>query len=803
MKKDFLNEKRQREKEESLDEIEKDMINTDSYKNKKLKLENSKSEISKINFLKSTEINVKNDTNNLDSIDISELVFNYNSINNNIKCNICQKYITNNIKFFCNTCSNFIFCIKCFIYSDHPKSHDYHLIDNLNFPLFTEDWTANEEHKLISNISKCGLNNWEEVSKLMNNKGQVECESHYYSFYNINQNNNIPDENEIILDDRKNKKYNQIEINKNKNNEMIKFYSSNPGKSTVENEKENQNIKRNSRSLCVRKNNRGGGTESISEILGVRKIRKEFDNEFLNDSEIELSHLEFNEDLSKENEKDLNLKFDILKDYNLILNERDKRKNFIFERGLLDLRRQNRIESKLSKEEYDLLLFMRPFYRFYENSEFFEQFESVIIEQQLKLMLKTLNKLENEKNSKGGKISTLEDIEKYFETEKNVNKGRKHNNHEHNKEKEKEINYENNLLANRIERYYEFNKIKKEKKIEEIFDEEEFNLVKEMPLARSTFYDIKIKIKDIVNIFKEKKNEKNENLKEKIEKLIEKYNLEKQTQMEIFEFYCRRYKDLITINENEIRKDKDNKKGNRSGEITIINEDDDIKSESVKSNKNRHKNKKNKEKNNHKNKIIKSENIIEEIIKCDNDNKMDIEIEPSNLNKTIENKKNEIKMENEVINIIQNNIQNNNLNNKENEKEKEKENVNIKNNGNLKDIQNENIEIKNNENIEIKNNDNIEIKNNENIEIKNNNNIKNKENDNINHKVNEIIKVKDKDKENEILKNKENENIKIKDNKKEDISVHNNITNNDNEQINENEKKEIKIEQTKIKYYEE
>ena len=138
-------------------------------------------------------------------------------------------------------------------------------------------------------------------------------------------------------------------------------------------------------------------------------------------------------------------------------------------------------------------------------------------------MLKTINKLENEKNSKGGKISTLEDIEKYFEIDKNTNKGRKHNNHEHNKEKEKEKekekdnNNEKNLLANKIERHYQFNKISKEKKMEEIFEEDEFKLVKEMPLARSTFYDIKIKINEIANIFESKKNEKSENFKEKIE----------------------------------------------------------------------------------------------------------------------------------------------------------------------------------------------------------------------------------------------------------------------------------------------
>ena len=80
--------------------------------------------------------------------------------------------------------------------------------------------------------------------------------------------------------------------------------------------------------------------------------------------------------------------------------------------------------------------------------------------------------------------------------------------HEHNREKEKDnniINNETNLLANKIERYYEYNKISKEKKIEEIFDKDEFRLIKEMPLSRNTFYDIKIKIKEIVTMLEEKK----------------------------------------------------------------------------------------------------------------------------------------------------------------------------------------------------------------------------------------------------------------------------------------------------------
>ena len=802
MEKNFLKEKRAREKEESPDEIEKDILGQESLNIKKPKLEEIKTDNQKINSPQINEIKAQNDINNLENKDIGELAFNYNSININIKCKICQKDITNNIKFYCNVCPDFIYCIKCFISSKHPKSHEYHIIDNLNFPFYTDDWTVNDEHKLISNISKCGLNNWEEVSKSMNNKGQLECESHYYSFYNINKDNPNPDESKIIIDENKKINEKQLLINKQINNEMIKNFSSNPGNSTFETEKESQNIKRNSRSLCVRKNSKGGGAESVSEILGVHPKRKEFDNEFLNDAEIELSHLEFND---KENEKDYNIKMELLKDYNLILKEREKRKNFIFEKGMLDLRRQNRIESKLTKEEYDLLLFMRPFHRFYENSEFYDQLEGIFMEQQLKSMLKTLNRLENEKNSKGGKISTIEDIEKFFENDKNANKGRKHNTHEHNKEKDKDKEkdsniYEENFIGNRLLRFYEFDKISQEKKMEEIFDEDEFKLVKEMPIPRSTFYDIKIKIKEIVTNFKEKKNEKNENLKEMIEKLIERYGLERQTHMEIFEFYCKKYNDLIVINQNEIKKEKGNKKVNKDTSISYIDDGDEIQSESNKSNKNRYKNKKNRGKRKNKIKeVIKinndtdnenekekekekekkekekeKEKPVVETIKLDNENdnnKMDIEIESSKENKINVKEKKEKEKE------------------KDNEKEKEikeKENVNnIKEKE--KEIQKESsiIEKKIEEKKVIENNINI------NTDIKKDN--KEKEDEDV--KMKDIEEIKNEDKINE----KEDKNDKSDNNN--NINNANAENQNDNEGGGEEQNKKTIIEKTDIKYY--
>lgn len=46
----------------------------------------------------------------------------------------------------------------------HKADHEYHVFDNLNFPLFTKDWTAHEELKILQGIMKCGLGNWADIS---------------------------------------------------------------------------------------------------------------------------------------------------------------------------------------------------------------------------------------------------------------------------------------------------------------------------------------------------------------------------------------------------------------------------------------------------------------------------------------------------------------------------------------------------------------------------------------------------------------------------------------------------------------
>ena len=516
-------------------------INEISQKEISIKEEIDKDEnIQNMNISMEKEISLKEEE---EEEKLADLVFQLNSKNSGVDCFICKKDLTKNIKFLCQKCNNQVFCIKCLIKKRHSVDHEFQIIDNLNYPLFTDDWKMNEEYKLLQNLATSGLNNWEDISNIMGNRGQVECESHYYSFYYTEKNNPNPKESSIIIDDNKNIIEDKLEINKNIEKKKLNEYQMNKG-SIPEPPKEVKTYKRNGRYLCLRKNMKNGGAESAAEILGCRPKRNEFETEFLNDTEIEISHLEFDDENDKEEEK--KIKYDVLKDYNLRIKEREERKKFVFEKGLLDLRRQNRIESKLSRDEFELLLFLKPFARFFENSEFFDLFEGIAIEQELKLMLKNLNKLEKEKNNKGEKICSIEEIENYFDVDKNINRTRKSGHLFTNIGEPKNIM---NLLGHRVERFLDYQKEKNEGGTEEnkIFDDDEYKFIKEMPLARSTFYDIKKRANNLLKKYNEK-----DKFSHNFNELLGQYDLESQTKEEILEFYKKKFaNNFIESNNNK------------------------------------------------------------------------------------------------------------------------------------------------------------------------------------------------------------------------------------------------------------
>ena len=55
-------------------------------------------------------------------------------------------------------------------------------INEFSENLFTNDWTLDDEIKLLGAIERLGLNVLEEISEILG-KGKFECESYYYTFY--------------------------------------------------------------------------------------------------------------------------------------------------------------------------------------------------------------------------------------------------------------------------------------------------------------------------------------------------------------------------------------------------------------------------------------------------------------------------------------------------------------------------------------------------------------------------------------------------------------------------------------------
>ena len=473
--------------------------------------------------------------------DISELVFKLNSKTSGLECFICQKDISKNIKFLCAECGNKVFCVKCLIQKRHSPEHQFQVIDILNYGFFTDDWSVCQEYNLLQNLSVSGLNNWEDISNILG-RGQLECESHYYSFYYKEKENPMPREEDIILDNQK--KIKKDILDKNKTIAMNKLEEINKTNVVYNPDPINEIPKLNKRPgryIGLRKNLKPGEAETAAEILGCRPKRHEFETEFLNDTEIEISHLEFDEN---DKEEELKIKYDVLKDYNLRIKEREERKNFVFDKGLLDLRRENRIESKLTRDQFELLLFLKPFARFYENSEFFDLFEGICLEQDLKMTLKNLNKLEKEKTNKGEKICSIEDIENFFDVDRNLKKTRKSGDFFTNIPEPKNIM---TFLGHRLERFMQYQRDigpgigeGENEQTKKVFDEDEYLLVKEMPLARSTFYDIKLRANNMINTYKDKKS-----FMDNFNKLLDAYDLEEKTKSEISEFYMKKYKPIF------------------------------------------------------------------------------------------------------------------------------------------------------------------------------------------------------------------------------------------------------------------
>eukprot|EP00899_Mesostigma_viride_P017236 jgi/Mesvir1/25513/Mv01763-RA.1 len=103
-----------------------------------------------------------------------------------------------------------------------------------------------------------------------------------------------------------------------------------------------------------------------ADLTGYNAKRNEFDPEYDNEAEVPLAEMEF-KDSDTPGERALKVR--MLEVYNLRLDERQRRKRFILERGLLNVKRQQALDRRRTKEERELYARLRVFLRFQGTAE--------------------------------------------------------------------------------------------------------------------------------------------------------------------------------------------------------------------------------------------------------------------------------------------------------------------------------------------------------------------------------------------------------------------------------------------------
>ncbi|KAJ1719695.1 Transcriptional adapter ada2 [Coemansia erecta] len=253
-------------------------------------------------------------------------------------CDNCQANVTDSVRISCNECPEFDLCTTCFSrgieLGSHKNNHAYRVVTRHRFPIFTEDWSADEELLLIDGLRQFGMGNWKDAAEHVGTRTKEECEQHYMEVYVGSDTWPLPDMNRTfensfarVMDDKRSK-----HATPNK----LKILSSQP---------------------------------SNHEIVGYMPGRLEFETEYENEAEQVVKDMVIHDDDSIE---ELELKQIVLRIYNNRLDRRIYRKRFIFDRGLLEYRKNQSIEKKRPKDERDLLNKIKVFARMQTREDFDE-----------------------------------------------------------------------------------------------------------------------------------------------------------------------------------------------------------------------------------------------------------------------------------------------------------------------------------------------------------------------------------------------------------------------------------------------
>lgn len=108
-------------------------------------------------------------------------------------CDICGLDISSTVRISCATCfspgasDSYDVCCSCFLEGQesgtHKAWHDYRVVEQHAYPIFCDDWGADEELLLIDGAQIYGLGNWADIADHIGNRTKEEVQEHYIKVF--------------------------------------------------------------------------------------------------------------------------------------------------------------------------------------------------------------------------------------------------------------------------------------------------------------------------------------------------------------------------------------------------------------------------------------------------------------------------------------------------------------------------------------------------------------------------------------------------------------------------------------------
>ena len=299
------------------------------------------------------------------------------------QCCYCARSVSDCVRIRCCECPDELdLCVECFSVGaqvgGHRAWHSYRVVDSLAFPFLTWDWSGEEELTLLEGLEAFGLANWTEVAEHVGSKSKTQCHAHYCERYATP----LPDLSTLIGKEGATalaaaQEAAALEVAQAQGGgvaaapELSSLGTTLPAPALSQGAQAALALAaRGIAEECARQAlllsfARPGDPRlegNSSEVTGFNAKRAEFETEYDNEAELPLADLDFRREDSEEERA---LKLRMVTVYNGRLEERARRRNFILDRGLLNVRRTAAAERRRTGEEREVVGRARLLARFH------------------------------------------------------------------------------------------------------------------------------------------------------------------------------------------------------------------------------------------------------------------------------------------------------------------------------------------------------------------------------------------------------------------------------------------------------